>query len=445
ALTGATTEGIVFSEPGAVQLGNGLLFGTAALGTARLQPRQFNDRFWSELSDKPLVTPKDNLESFADLVHYQLKHHIWEPWSADIERVAFAVPSVWNNEQLGLLLGISEEIGIPLTGITRLPIAATRRPYPDQELLHLEAGLHATGINRMSAGESAVDAEPELISDLGLASLRDVVLKYFCRCFLDSSRFDPLQSAESEQEVFNRLGEWLNLLNKRESAELQFNWRDNTYRAKPDVAGLTEAIRKTCQPLIQALRTIVSIDSPTALQVDARLAEIPGVVDLLLELPGCDVFVLEPGAAARGLVARQDCFKANNGNYSLTGSLPLDQEAVAASAQSAAAPAVQIPTHLLYGGVAYRIASEPFRIGAEVPKSDYGVSLSSRHSGVSRQHCSIELADGRVRLNDHSRYGTLLNGRKIDSSAVLQPGDTVTVGQPGCDFHLITEHGPDGA
>lgn len=445
ALTGATSAGVVFSEPGSALVENGhAQFGAAAQQAACLQPRLFNDRYWSELSDKPLIGAAAELQTAADLVHAQLKQ-LWASAANGVEQVAFAVPSAWTTEQLGLLLGVSEELGIPLQGITRLPVAATRRPYPDYELLHIEAGLHTVSVSRMLAGEAAIAAEPETVDGTGLARLRAVTLQYFARCFLQDSRFDPLQDAASEQQLYDQLDEWLRLLNKSESVELSFEWHGNTYTAQTNVAGLTEALRECCQPLIQALRSLVSIEQASALQIDARLAEFPGIVALLLELPASDVFVLEAGAAARGLVARQDQFSNANGSYSLTKSLPLDQAAAVASAQSAAAPSVSLPTHVLFEGTAYRITSQPFLIGAEISAADYGVIVPARYSGVSRQHCSIELSEGRVRLNDHSRYGTLLNGRKIDASAVLQPGDVVSVGNPACDFRLIAERGPNGS
>jgi hypothetical protein len=208
-------------------------------------------------------------------------------------------------------------------------------------------------------------------------------------------------------------------------------------------------LRQRCQSLIQALRSTVSIDQPTALQIDAQLASYPGVIEMLLELPGCDVFVLEPGAAARGLLMRREELLGNgttaDSGCSVSSRLPLDQPPAEAVGHVAAAETARLPTHLLYAGIAYRLGALPFHIGTELAKSDYGITVASKHTGVSRQHCSIELADGRVRLNDHSRYGTRLNGRKLGESVVLQAGDVISLGDPACDFQLIAEAGPDGA
>ena len=53
--------------------------------------------------------------------------------------------------------------------------------------------------------------------------------------------------------------------------------------------------------------------------------------------------------------------------------------------------------------------------------------------------------NGQCVLEDHSRYGTFLNGHRIDGSTVLQVGDTVRVGSPGYEFQMITTDETYGA
>lgn len=50
-------------------------------------------------------------------------------------------------------------------------------------------------------------------------------------------------------------------------------------------------------------------------------------------------------------------------------------------------------------------------------------------SFVSGEHARIARVDGQWRLEDlQSRNGTLLNGRRLDETAVLTPGDVITIG-----------------
>ena len=58
--------------------------------------------------------------------------------------------------------------------------------------------------------------------------------------------------------------------------------------------------------------------------------------------------------------------------------------------------------------------------------------------GVSRRHCVVSRENGQCVVTDFSRYGTFLNGHRIDGSAVLQTGDSIRVGTPGFELRLIS-------
>ena len=72
------------------------------------------------------------------------------------------------------------------------------------------------------------------------------------------------------------------------------------------------------------------------------------------------------------------------------------------------------------------------------------LELDADMPGVSRRHCSLHKKNGQCVLEDHSRYGTFLNGHRIDGSAVLQVGDALRIGSPGFEFQLITAEGEHG-
>ena len=155
AITGVGEAGVVFSEPGyAFVDGTRSLFGVEALATARLKPRQVNNRYWRELSESALPGSSGQYETFADLAQTQLER-LWSACADDLTEVLFAVPGYWASEQLGLLLGIAEELGIPARGLVNCAVAATRRHYPERELFHIEGSLHEIGLTRMSQDGAA--------------------------------------------------------------------------------------------------------------------------------------------------------------------------------------------------------------------------------------------------------------------------------------------------
>ena len=60
---------------------------------------------------------------------------------------------------------------------------------------------------------------------------------------------------------------------------------------------------------------------------------------------------------------------------------------------------------------------------------------------LSRHHCVFKRDEYAVRVRDlGSNTGTFVNGRRIQSEAILKPGDDVTVGD--VTLHVILPHSP---
>jgi hypothetical protein len=445
AIAGVSGDQLVFTQPGCALLDTGgTIFGIPAKNSARTRPSAFYDRYWRDLSETPLKRGAPEFETAADLAYMQLKC-LWDEFGSGVTEVAYAVPPYWSRDQLALLLGITQEAGIPLAGLVEIPVAATRRNYPDYELIHLEAGLHAVSLSRVKQDGAVSILEHEIINELGVAALERSCAEYVARRFLECNRFDPMHDAESEQSIYDQLDSWIALLNRNNEAELNFTYKGNQFSAEVSLAELRQWLQRRCQPLIQSLRAKVSVAKPTALQISAGLAAYPGIAETLADLPGCDVFILEPGAAARGLTHRQESLPRDSGSFSITTSLPWDQPSVDVNLERAmATSAGGVPSHLVLDGQAYRLSNIPLRIGTEAAAGEYSLVIDARHKGVSRRHCSIELSGDRVLMNDHSRYGTLLNGHRVNAAAVLQRGDIISVGDPACELKLIVETGPIG-
>ena len=77
-------------------------------------------------------------------------------------------------------------------------------------------------------------------------------------------------------------------------------------------------------------------------------------------------------------------------------------------------------------------------LGSQPTDGERWLDLQQDMPGVSRRHCVVSNDNGQCVVTDHSRYGTFLNGHRIDGSAVLQAGDLLRVGTPGYEFQLIT-------
>ena len=431
---------VLLAGPGhAAMAGGGLRFGDEARSVVRLNPRQAHRRYWAELSDAPLLQPIGACRTSADLVHEHLSQ-LWARCNAS-EGIVLAVMPGWSGAQLGLLLGIARDIGMPVTGLVDAAVAASRKPWPGRVVWHLQAGLDSAWLTRIeqeNGGATLGTREP--IERFGIDALERGCSEFLARRFVECSRFDPLHDARSEQQLYDQLPGWLLAAARLDRIDLELDYGGNHFAAWVGAADLRECIGKFCEPLTQKLRALISPREPSVLQVHGRFADFPGVIEALLRLPACTVVLLEPGAAARGALRLRASGTAAAAGLRVTTSLPWDQPPQNVISADSAATALA-PTHIAFEGCAWRLAGGPVHIGTGLAENEHGIRLDGRSQAVSRRHCTIQIEDGRVMVHDQSRYGTLLNGHRIDGSAVLQAGDVLRIGQPPLEFTLIAEVG----
>lgn len=442
-------KSVFYSEPGyAIARDGRAQFGWDAWKLARLHPRRVQSRFWRDLSDQPLPRAMDDYDSSADLAHDQLQR-VRDAAPAQATGVVLAVPAFWTSEQLGLLLGIAQEVELPVQGLVDAAVAASRREYQGGDLLHLEVSLHDCTVTRIKQHSGAALGDRRTVEGLGVEKLERACVEFISRQFVESTRFDPLHDAVSEQHLYDNLYTWLSQLVRQKELLLTVAYRGNEFDATINLGALESALASICDPLARQVRSMLSPGVATALQVTSRLTEFPGVVAALGRLPQVAVFAQERAASARGAQRRAASIAAGESGFRLVSTLPWDQPPLqleeAGSRTKAQDVADERPTHVLFEGRAYRLGKRPFLIGSGLGTNDYGVRLDGHMSGVSRRHCSIERRDEQLVVVDHSRYGTLLNNHAIEGSAILQAGDVLTLGNPARTFHLVQEVMPNGS
>jgi len=438
-------SGILYRQPGVALLeGDGLVTGNAAFAAARMNPRRIQHRYWSELSVEPMAERLFSRLSAADLVSHQLEQ-AWRCAPADTDELIVAAPSSIPAEALGLLLGIARELALPVTGLVDAAVAATRREYRDAAPVHIDISLHHTTLTRITqAGQAGID-KSAVLEECGVFEMFDAWLTAIAEAFVRQSRFDPLHTAETEQLLLDRLTGWLAEAARGDRVALEVSSAGITHSAEIESLSLIGAVAPWYQQIANKLRTLCRADEIAALQVSDRVARLPGLTDMLKARVGGEVYVLEAGATARGALARCRGQSASAAGVSLLRQLPWDQSAVVFDVESARAVAAGVPTHLLFDSVAYALGSDALELGTQAADDGRRLVLRDDMPGVSRRHCSISRVDGQCVVEDHSRYGTFLNGHRINGSTVLEVGDTLRVGTPGFEFRLITTDETYGA
>lgn len=437
-------EKLLYREPGFALLEDDeLVTGSAAYAQFRINPRRIQNRFWSNLQTDPLPDRRFHHLSSADLASRQLEQ-IWKSVAGRGDRMVVAVPGYMNNDNLGLLLGIAGELGVPIVAMVDAAVAATRREYKGAVPVHLDLSLYSSTLTRIAqAGQAQVD-RTEVIEDSGLLALFDAWVRIIAEAFVQQSRFDPLHTAETEQVIANRITEWVAVASAGDSVALEIEYRGITHTAELESLHLVAAAAPVYQAIISNLRALYRADETPAIQLSERAARMPGLADMLRARVGGEVFLLEPGATARGLLSRCRDMQPGSGGVSLIRQLPWDQAAVTVESVAAARSGGQ-PTHLLFEHTAYPINSQPLSLGTQPTDGERCIDLEGDMPGVSRRHCSLQQENGQIILRDFSRYGTFLNGHRIDGSAVLQVGDQVRLGTPGFELRLIVAEDARGS
>jgi hypothetical protein len=442
----ANESGVIAIEPGFARIEGGrIVTGAQARARARLQPRQTSSRFWSALSMDAGSAGADIAKSSAELAYAQLES-LWQRVAAEATAVVLVVPGGYRTEQLGLLLGLAQECGMPVRALVDAAAAASVRPYPNRQLVYLDASLYRVSLSLLEQnGEAQVRAEHALAQ--GLAAVADAFARRIADHFVRATRLDPFAHAETEQALYDRLPEWLEALQREERSELSLKYRNEEFRIAAERDAVLGVAKAPYRAFIQLIAQHREPGKRLVLQLSDRIAALPGFVNELKRLDDSQIERFTPGHAARSVLLVPS-IAAAQGDVKLLKRVPWREAASddAKPAEPAAAEpkptlsSAKPPTHVVYGGLAYRVGAAGLAIGREADPQRRTVVLPGS-SGVSRLHCEVVLRDGELKLRDLSSYGTFVNEKRVAGETTLNRADVIRVGSPGAELHVVEVEG----
>jgi len=460
ALVGATSAGVLFNEPGvALVQRRRVAFGREAVEEARRDPASSYRNYWELLSDEPLPRPAKGFRSYADLAHGQMQV-LWKRFRdsvGDISGVVLAIPAGVAEDRLALLLGIAEEAGLPVAGLVESGVAAVRGAAAGRACLHMEATAERLAVSRLVAGDGRIRREEILFDGRpGLRHLRAAMTGYVAGRFVAGSRFDPLDLPATEQELAGRRDAWLQAVLSGGELSIQLDEAPVTATAVLTRDDYLASIERLLGAAGNRLRSWCTGPGAADVYLSGALAEAPGCAEVFARLLATEVQVLPAGAAALGALERFTPMAGAKDRYVLLKSLPAVESVDGPDTTRTARPdagalppaagngetAERTPTHVVFGGRAWRIGVEGLHLGSSPQPGGLSIVLS-QEGGISRNHCTVVLENGQAVLHDHSRYGTSLNGAPVAASAPLRGGDVVGVGP--LEFLIAREVGGDGS
>lgn len=420
-----------------------LVVGNSAANKAHLFPLQVMNRFWDQLNTEPLKQKYHHAQNHAEIACAHLSH-IWENIKGHGDEVIIAVPDYFHREQLGLILGMAQELRIPVIGFISLPIAAAFHPCPDAMLLHLDIHLHRFEMVYLRQNEQLTRENSMVLSEINLQQLYRDWVESIAEEFVRTTRFDPLHQAATEQELYNRLPAALEIFKRQSSFIFEISHGKHSYRT-PLLRDLlkqkSEAVYDDIYRSIVNMRDAHAKNNPLiGLQLTHRIGCLPGLRDKLSDIDHCQIIELEPGAGALGVLRIWDQLKdrhSGNGASLFTSRPWLQTEAEVFQTISYETHEKMKPTHLLYRDVAYPISRKPLIIGYDPYSAGDGIYIPVKSSGVSEKHCRVHRDGDRIIVTDTSTHGTFVNDQQVHGSTILEPGQILRLGISGETLRLI--------
>ena len=438
-------DGQAQESPGfALPQKKGLLVGKSAERKAHLFPRQILNHFWDQLSTEPL----EQAGTYFPLNHAEIVYHhlslIWQQLQPYGDEIVMAVPSFYDREQLGIILGIAQEMNMPVKGFVPLSLAASSHVSPEKMLLHLDIHLRRIEVTYLEQGEHLTLRDSATTSDKGLLHIYREWVDTIAQEFVRTTRFDPFHQAASEQELYDRLPGILSHLKHNPSMIFEISGGATPYSITIERDLI---IRKAESVYAEILRLIKrmqhkrgKVPSPLALQLSHRLCRLPGCKEMLATLKDARIHELQRGAAARVApeIWNQLTSQGNNEGISFFTSRPWQRQQQTADQLPSAENAMQTgPTHLLYRSIAYPITETPLTIGSAEDGAQNDVKIVIEAAGVSPKHCTIALQGEEVVLSNISDQGTFVDEEQVTGSITLKLGQKIRIGSPGLHLQVI--------
>lgn len=405
----------MLQSPGyAVLDGKRLLLGTEAMNNARLLPRWTNTRFWQQLDTNPLQVGAANVRHHADLAcaHFE---QIWEAIKGTADEVVLSIPGDYGRAELGLLLGIAQEAGLPVRAVVDTALAAAAG-HAEPNLLYLDIHLHRVTLSHLQTDGQLRRSQARSIVDNGLYTLWDRWANIIAGQMIQTSRFDPLHQAASEQQLYDLVPGWIAQRDQRPTQAFNLQYGVMQHSVNLSTEQLLGACANLYPQLLQAIK-VESRGNPMHLLLSHRLQGFPGLLDTLALLGQVTTEQLGPNAVRQGAQQYLPQLRGNPGQVSYITSLPVPSRTTSRPATATASRAVSRPaSHVLLGS--HATAINPVLKLA-------GISAEALQMATEQARCTLYQRANQTFIEAAFDAGVTLNKQPVTGPVLVTAGDIV--------------------
>jgi hypothetical protein len=208
-----TQDGEVFCEPGyALHTEQGIITGLAAQQQAWLQPQNIYREYWRQLNQAPLPGDQQWARHHADIAFAQLQSLLAKAGSP--EQLILSVPSTFDDQQLSLLLGLTDALQTSIVAIVDSSLAdclylgdsIKGLKGAEKQTLYMDLQMHQLVVSQVSFERSNLRIKAQqVIPDMGSSHINNALASHIRDLSIKNHRFDPLHTSEGEQAIYDQL------------------------------------------------------------------------------------------------------------------------------------------------------------------------------------------------------------------------------------------------
>lgn len=401
-----------------------IIFGQEAQAQFRRQPLNSFNQYWNQLNVEPINTNHNKIRHYADLAHQQLLalHE-----QNNFDELILVVPASFNREKLSLLLGICGQCPFEVIGLvdsavlstSNISASNTSASHTNGKVLHLDIQLHQCILTHLSQSNGSDGTQTQIksidiIPGTGISQLYTRFAHYLSEQFIEQCRFDPIHNADSEQQLYNLLGQ---LINGEQSAELQLSLdgkqvtlnRQSIWRHASDLF----------DELLSTLEKCAPFDS---LVVHQRITALDGLYAQLNEKFAA-IQVIEQQNIAANVIANQSQIRASDKGLQYTTCLIKDKPSKDRPSKE---PQFTPASHIVINQYAYPIGEQIIYFGASC-------------ASTQQKNDSFIAIDNNQSLSILNGSKVEVNGQTASNNQTLNLGDSLTVnGQHARLINVLT-------
>ncbi|MEY2853639.1 MAG: hypothetical protein RL030_771 [Pseudomonadota bacterium] len=352
-----------------------------------------------------------------------------------------AVGSRTSPQRLGELLRQARAAGGAVQGFVdaSVSLVAWHAQSGQSIVIDIERSQTVFSVVAIEDGEALL--RRTAVVPMGEAALMQRWLQLCAESMVRQTRYDPLHDPRHEAELRERLPLAAAEAQRDGSTRLALEGQDRSFELMLSRDQFVTAAASWLEPLATMLQALCAGIGECHVLVPDALLHWPGSVEALSVIGERPLWSLQEPAAAQAASLLPTTATSGGGGVRYLTQLPVfaspAPESVITRTPLRGAASLLPATHLVFRGRAIPISDEGLVLGRAPGEGPGALELPEGIAGLSRRHCTLRRTGGETVLVDHSRYGTFINGQRVDGRALLAAGSLLRLGTPGVELPLV--------